>query len=169
MDFNIPFRGLTEGKHDYEFSINDKFFEKFPESEIKQGRLKAKVELMKRSTGLEVYFEIDGKVKVVCDRCLDEYLEPIEYSGTLFFEYGSETIEISDELVMLSAAEDVLDISNYLYEFILLSLPVQRIHPDDENGNSLCNPDMLERLKQLQGKNNDEIDDPRWDKLKDLI
>ncbi len=170
MDYKIPFRGLEEGKHEYRFSIDNKFFEDIPEGEVKEGKLEAHVELLKRTTGMECFFTVSGKVKVACDRCLDEYLENIEYTGKLFFEFGEETQEISDELIVLSGAEDYLDMADYFYEFINLSLPFQKLHPDDAEGNSLCNQKMIDKLNELQGdNNNDEIDDPRWDKLRDLI
>lgn len=170
MDYKIPFRGLTEGKHEYEFSIDNTFFEDFPDEEIKEGRLQVNVELIKRSTGMELSLVITGKVKVPCDRCLDEYLEDIDYSGKLFFEYGEETREVSDELIILSGSEDYIDMGEYAFEYIKLSLPFQKLHSDDPDGNSLCNQDMIKRLNELTGNtNSDENDDPRWDQLRDLI
>lgn len=170
MDYTIPFRGLKEGKHQYEYSIEDKFFEAFPEGEIREGRLQVGLELIKRSTGLETEFTITGSVKVPCDRCLEEFIYPIEYCGKLFFEFGQESGEVTDELVMLSPADDELDVSQYIYEFINLSLPLQKVHPVDFEGNSLCNQEMINRLNNISNDNNDEEkDDPRWDKLKDLI
>ena len=170
MDYKIPFRGLNEGKHAYEFSIDHKFFDLFPESEIKEGELNAMVDVIKRANGLEAEFAITGKVKVTCDRCLDEFDFPISTKEKLFFEFGEESLEVTDELIMLSAAENMLNLGQYIYEFINLSLPLQRIHPNDKSGKSLCNPVMLEKLNQLIVHNDDnEIEDPRWGKLKDLI
>ena len=170
MDYRIPFRGLKEGKHTYEFTMDRKFFELFSESEIKEGELNAKVELSKRSNGLEAEFTINGIVKVICDRCLDEFDFPIHTRNKLFFEFGEENREVTDELIMLSASESLLNLGQYIYEFINLNLPLQRIHPDDEFGNSLCNSTMLKKLNDLIVHNNDdEIEDPRWGKLKDLI
>ncbi len=169
MDYKIPFRGLKEGKYKYDFSLDNKFFENFPESEMNEGKLEAHVELVKRSTGMECFFTIIGTVIVPCDRCLDEYLENVDYSGKLFFEYGDETYEISEELIVLSDAEDYLDMAEYFFEFINLSLPFQKLHPNDAKGNSLCNHKMIDKLNEFQGDNNNEIDDPRWDKLRDLI
>lgn len=170
MDYKIPFRGLNEGEHHYEFSFEKEFFESFSDSDISDGRVNTQVKLIKRSTGLECSFEIAGKVKVPCDRCLDQYLQDIEHSGKLFFEYGDETKEISDELMVLSGTEDFIDMGEIIFEYINLSLPFQKIHPDDHEGNSLCNQEMIDKLNELKGNNNsDEIDDPRWDKLRDLI
>lgn len=170
MDYKIPFRGLKNGKHQYEYSIGDEFFEAFSEGEISQGNLMASVELIKRSTGIESFFKISGEVKVACDRCLEEFYYPIEYSGKLFFEFGQEAEEVSDELVIVSPADNYLDLDQFIYEYINLSLPIQKFHPEDENGNSNCNAEMLAKLNSMIVNNDDdEIDDPRWDKLRDLI
>ena len=45
--YAIPFRGLTEGRHDFEFVANDSFFEQFDSSEVKRGLVKINVELIK--------------------------------------------------------------------------------------------------------------------------
>ncbi len=170
MDFGIPFKGLKEGKHRFEFKVTDKFFERYPDSEIQQGALEVTVDLLKRATGFETVFKLTGFVMVACDRCLDEYSYKIDYEGKLFFEFGPETEEVSDELVMLDEKEHTLDAGQYIFEFINLSLPMQNVHGTDENGKSLCNQEMIEKLNQhLVNNENDEISDPRWDKLKDLM
>ncbi len=166
MDYKIPFKGLKNGKHQFKFIIDDKFFKTISDSEIKQGGLVAVVELIKRSTGVELFFDISGKVKVPCDRCLDEFDCPIEYKGKLFFEFGTESEDVTDELVVLASDENYLDLKRYIYEFIKLSLPIQKFHSDEK----FCNADMLAKLNDMIINNDDDkIDDPRWDKLRDLI
>lgn len=170
MDYKIPFKGLENGNHQFKFNVDDKFFAQFDESDINQGKLVVNIDLIKRSTGLEVFVEISGIVVAQCDRCLDNLDCTIEYKGKIFFEFGSQNEEISDELIMLSQSEDNLELDNYIYEFINLSLPIQKFHPDDKDGYSLCNPDMLTKLDNITVNNDDKkIDDPRWDKLRDLI
>ncbi len=170
MDLSIPFQGLKEGNHQYQFSIGNKFFEAFPEGDVHQGKLEVSVELTKRSTGLETWFSIHGKVIVACDRCLDDLEMDIDYEGKLFFEFGEETVEVTDELIMISANQNSLELDQYIYEFIVLSLPIQKFHPNDAKGKTLCNREMLDKLNKLYRNNEeDEIVDPRWDKLKDLI
>jgi uncharacterized metal-binding protein YceD (DUF177 family) len=170
VDYNIPFKGLKDGKHQYEFRIDDKFFEKFPESEIHKGVLTARVELIKRPTGIETFFDIQGIVTVPCDRCLDDMEYPVKYEGKLYFEFGEASEEVTDELVIISGGENYLELAQYIYEFINLSLPLQKMHGLNNEGESLCNQEMLARLGSILSNNDeDEIDDPRWDKLRDLI
>lgn len=167
MDYSIPLNSIKEGENDYSFEINKAFFKNFSDSEIQEGDLSAQVNLIKNYKGFSCAISIVGKVKIACDKCLEEYFEPIEYNGTLFFEFGDKTEEISDELITLSRTEDHLDLSTYFFEFILLSLPFQKFHPLDKEGNSLCNPEMLKRIEELTSKKN-KTTDPRWEKLRNL-
>lgn len=168
MDYKIPLNNIKDGKNCYKFTINKEFFKGFTNSDIVDGELIAEVDLIKNYRGIESEIFIDGKVKIPCDRCLEEYFEHIVYKGKLFFEFGDKTEEITDELIRLSNAEEYLDLSTYFSEFINLSLPFQKFHPTDKKGNTLCNPKMLEKIDELTNKKNKNTIDPRWEKLEKL-
>lgn len=171
MDYIIPISDLKEGKHQYGFDVTDEFFDAFPESEVKKCSVHVVVDLIKRSNGIETTFTLTGKATVVCDRCLEEFDMPIESEEHLYFEQGSEVGEVSDELVIISPNDSQLDLTQYIYEFISLAIPCQKYHPEDENGNSQCNPEMIARLNKIKvtDESGAKTTDPRWDKLKDLI
>lgn len=170
MDYIIPINDLKEGKHRYEFDVADKFFEPYPESEVKKCSIHVVVDLTKRSTGVDADFSLAGKATVTCDRCLDEFEMPLEYNSHISFQLGDEPEEVSDELVIISRNNTHLDLRQYIYEFINLVVPCQKYHPEDENGNSACDPEMIKRLNEIRAtKTDDQETDPRWNKLKDLI
>ncbi|HUW07109.1 MAG TPA: DUF177 domain-containing protein [Williamwhitmania sp.] len=149
IDFTIPFKGLKQGKHELEFEISDRFFSEFDGSEVTKGNLMANVLLDKNSTFLKLDVHISGNAEVVCDRCLDTFYIPVEYTGNLFVKFSErEAYEDSDDDVLfLPPSESELDLKQYLFDWICLSLPVRRVHPDDKNGKSLCNPEMIEKLE----------------------
>lgn len=166
-DYRLPFKGLEEGSHQYSFDLPGLFFEHFSSTEIRTGNLTAEVELIKRSSFLELQFHVEGFVEVVCDRCLEYYKQPIQTDARLFVKFGELFREESEELVIIPVSETELDLSHYLYEFVLLGIPYRKVHPEDEKGNPGCDPDMLRRLKELSVET-EEQPDPRWDKLKEL-
>ena len=168
MDYIIPINDLKEGRHQYNFDVDNSFFDSFPESELKQCTAHVEVELIKRSNGIEALFNLAGTVTVTCDRCLGEFSMPISNSGHLLFEPGDEPGEVTDELVVIARNESHLDLKQYIYEFISLAVPYQKYHPLDANGNSTCAPDMIARLEHMQPSAG-QTTDPRWNKLKDLI
>jgi uncharacterized protein len=146
--FVIPFKGLATGNHDFVFEIDDKFFEDFKESEITKSKILAKVNLRKMVNMLELDFTLSGTVIVICDRCLDEFEMLLDYQTKLFVKFGESNQEQSDEIIVLSYTEGELDIKQYIYEYIHLSLPYKRVHPNDKKGNSLCNKGMLKKLNE---------------------
>jgi uncharacterized protein len=166
--FIIPISGLKEGHHLFEFEIGDKFFEEFEESEIKEGNLSVYIELDKRSSHFDLFFKISGKVRICCDRCLDMFFHPIECENRLLVKFGKNWDDNNPDMITIPSDMNELDIKQYLYEFIHLALPIQRIHPADNTGKNSCDPDMLEKLNQHIVVN-EKGSDPRWDQLKKLI
>lgn len=166
--YSIPFKGLKDGWHDFRFDIDKVFFDEFDSSEIKEGILIAEISLYKEPQLIEIDFFIHGTVEVTCDRCLDIFTMPVQYKGKLYFKFGEEFVELTDEIIILATGQIEINIAQYLYEFICLSLPYTKIHPDI-NGKSGCNPDMIKKLNSLtiekSGKRNH---DSRWDKLKEI-
>lgn len=165
----IAYKGLKDGLHLFDFKVDDLFFESFEESEIEKGAVNIHVSLNKKPTILEFLFEIDGKVTVSCDRCLDPVELEIEYEAPLYVKFGEETHEETDELYVISEQETEIYLAQFIYEFIHLSLPYRRVHPDDKNGNSTCNKEMLKRLEELSVNEEKPDTDPRWNNLKDLF
>ena len=162
-DYVITFKGLELGSNFFEFEIGDKFFEEKGVQDFRKGKLTANVELLKESTMLILNFDIKGFVELECDRCLEMYDHALNKKERLIVKFGEHKAELSDELVVIPHEDYQIDISQFLYEFIVLSLPIKHVHPDDEFGNSTCNRDMLDRLENLNIKT-----DVRWDALKNI-
>jgi len=166
--YSIPFKGLVDGQHGFRFDIDKTFFDEFDSSEIKTGKLTAEINLLKEPQLLEIEFVIHGVVDVICDRCLDNFGLQIQYKGSLFFKFGEVNSELTDEIILLSGGQTEINVAQYLYEFIHLSLPYTKVHPVVD-GISGCDPDMIEKLDALSIKGSvTEDSDPRWDILKEI-
>lgn len=180
--YNIPLRGLSEGKHEFEYDLDDKFFSLIDDgtADAKRGALKVVVSLKKTSTTFELNFNIKGAVQVPCDRCLDDISIDVETKNKLIVKFGKEYSEESDEIVIIPEEDGAINIAWFLYEFIVLSLPTKRVHPP-----GTCNKAMSSKLNKHRVKSSDEdeeeldeeeesfeeessFSDPRWDSLKDL-
>lgn len=168
--YTIPFSGLSEGKHQFDFSVDDKFFSEFETSEVEKGNLSVAVELEKRSTYLKLTFTISGNVTLTCDRCLEEFDYPLESTRELLVKFSEKELEDEAELIYLHPNDFQVDIAQYIYEFVILSLPIRRVHPVGEAGESLCNPLMIKKLEELRHKpgQSGEPEDPRWNALKNI-
>ena len=147
--YDVIFSGLSVGKHCFEYEINDKFFEQFDCSEITSGNLSAKVELNRMNAQIVVKFVITGSVVTVCDRCLDDVEINIEYKGTLLVKYGTQTNDENsndEEIMCINRSDDKINLAQYIYESICISLPIQRIHANENQ----CNADMMQKLKEMR-------------------
>jgi uncharacterized metal-binding protein YceD (DUF177 family) len=164
-EFIIKFSGLKPGVHQYSYNIDDRFFDLFEYSEIKSGNVKVDVVFDKTTDVFILDFSFNGTVKTECDRCLEIFDMPVEGTETLYVRFGDEEAECSENEIIISENDTQIDIKQFIYEFVILLLPIRRVHPDDEKGNSLCNKDVLDKLKLLQ--NNRTIDSP-WEKLNDV-
>ncbi len=169
--YTLPFSGLSEGKHQFDFAVDDRFFAEFETSEVVKGELKIQVELEKSSTYLSLSFSIRGTVELVCDRCLENFIYPLESNRKLLVKFSEKQVEDEAELIYLHPNDFQVEISQYIYEFVILSLPIRRIHPNGKNGESMCDPVMIKKLEELRHHSNtlDEPDDPRWNELRKFI
>ena len=165
--YKISFSGLQIGHHSFDFQINDQFFESFEKSRVQKGNLFLKVEMDKSETMLQLHFSFKGEVTVTCDRCLDDFLYPLEFNELLIVKYGYKKHEESENILVIDANEYEIEIAQYIYEYVNLALPMQLIHPDLKNGESTCNPDFLKNFEFQENEDDIEMD-PRWEALKKL-
>lgn len=184
--YNIRLLGLSEGEYSYEFNLDNVFFQDIDEEEIRKGDVKVLVKLLVTSSTFDFSFDIQGTVKIPCNRCLDEMTQFIETQNRLIVKLGSEYSEESDEVVIIPQSEGEINIAWFLYEFIALNIPIKHFH---EQGK--CNRFMNSKLnkhravdKNEELEEDDIIDDnspdypvdddssdnidPRWSGLKDL-
>ncbi|MGV9002641.1 YceD family protein [Flavobacterium sp.] len=172
-EYLIPFVGLKIGKHQFEYNIRKKFFDGFSFDEFENCDIKAIVMLDKKATMLEIHFSHEGTVNVPCDLTGELFDLPSTGKLKLIVQFGDEFNNDNDELLIIPNGEHQIDLSQYIYEMIVLSIPQKRIHPGVEDGT--LQSETLEKLKKLQvnevkeEENKEENIDPRWDKLKKLL
>jgi uncharacterized protein len=171
--YEIAFKGLKEGIHQFEYELDDRFFEKFENSEIKKGSLKASVSLTKQTTLIILEFAVKGTVELMCDRCLDMYNQKVNNKSKVFVKFGLEKEEMSDDVIVIPFEDHQINVAQYLYELVILGLPIKHIHPSGKNGNSACDPEMIKKLDEYLVRDTSEEDedpvDERWNELKKLL
>jgi len=179
--YNIPLRGLSEGKHEFEYDLDNQFFALIDDgtADVKKGKLKVAVSLKKTSITFELNFAIKGAVQVPCDRCLDDISMEVDTNNKLIVKFGKEYSEESDEIVIIPEEDGAINIAWFLYEFIALSLPTKKVHPP-----GTCNKMMSSKLNKHRAKSTDDeseddieddgatdddssFSDPRWEALRD--
>lgn len=162
--FIVQFEGLKEGVHHFDFEVDDTFFSSYEGSLIERASLKVNLQLEKKSNMLELQFDINGNVNRDCDQCGDPLQVPVQLSEPLIVKFGEADEEAElDALVILPNSAYELDVAPFIYEFVVLALPLRNTHPKGE-----CNPEALARLNEMKPAAQDNEIDPRWNKLKEL-
>mgnify|MGYP000138173019 FL=1 len=170
--FDVQFVGLKLGAHIFEYDIEHTFFEHFEYDEFNDVQLKTTLKFQKKTTLLELDFEIDGTVNINCDLTNEAFDLPIKSNFSLIVKFGSEYNDDNEEILIVPHGEFKINVAHYIYELIVLSVPQKRLHPGIEDGT--LNSDILETLedlspKSLENKPPKEDIDPRWETLKKLI
>jgi uncharacterized metal-binding protein YceD (DUF177 family) len=170
--FDILFVGLKLGKHQFDYEIDITLFEKFGFEEFNDVSLNITAQLDKRSTLMDLHLEAYGTVNVDCDVTNTPFNLPVNTQMDLVVKFGDEFNDENEDLLTLPHGEYRLNIAQYVYEMIVLSLPAKRIHPGIEDGT--LKSDVLDKLHELsvdepnRQKKEDKETDPRWDVLKKL-
>jgi uncharacterized metal-binding protein YceD (DUF177 family) len=169
--YTIPFVGLKVGNHDFEYKIDQTFFDYFEYTDFNAVTIAVAVTLTKKETLLELNFKISGHVNVNCDVTNEPYDQIIENDFDLVVKFGQDYNDENIDILIIPHGEYEINIQQYIYELIILAVPVKCIHPGIEDGT--LDSEILEKLEELSPKkekeNTNEDIDPRWDTLKKLL
>lgn len=168
-EYIIPFSGLKQGKHEFGYVIENKFFESFGYGEYNSAKIDLKVVLNQLGSMLELEFYAEGSINVNCDITNEPYDQPLSSRLDLVVKFGDMYNDEDDEILIIPHGEHQVNIAQYIYEMLVLAVPQKRVHPGVADG-TLISP-ALDKLKELQPKEptrSKEENDPRWDALKKL-
>lgn len=145
-NFIIPLNGLAAGENRFSWHAGKEFFEAFENAEILDADIDVSVLVEKSGRYLGVDCEIDGSVMVSCDRCLEDLRMPVGTDVMLSVKFGEEEAsedhqEGEREIVFVPEGDAEMDLSQIIYDYVCLALPMQRRHKDGE-----CNPDVVRYL-----------------------
>lgn len=168
--YRVNIQGLSNNIHHFEYEFGDEFFGQYGADLVSAGAFKAKITLDKRETFIEAHFDLNGTVKLVCDRSLEVFDYPVSIDKRIIFKFGHEVAEVTDEIVIIDFNTVSLELGQYMYEFISLAIPMKKLHPrfageeDEEEGDE---EGRIIYTSETDEPSNEETD-PRWEKLKNL-
>ena len=167
-NYSIPFTGLAQGKHHFEFDVDDAFFNEFDYSLVKKADLKCEVEMEKQETMLILDFHITGTIDATCDKCLSQYPQELDVREQQIAKFSDEAIDEDDEIIALGKNEHEVMLAGLIYEYINVAVPFIAVC-NNEGNTPYCDKEMLDKLNNLSANNEqDESPDPRWDALKKI-
>jgi DUF177 domain-containing protein len=170
--YTIPFVGLKVGEHHFDYQIDNTFFQHFEYDEFNAVDVKIDLKLDKKSTLLELLFCAEGVVNVNCDITNEPYDQAINDEFKLVVKFGNEYNDENEDILIIPHGEYEINVAQYIYELIILAVPIKRVHPGIEDGS--LQSDILSKLEELspsediKTKSSEDID-PRWNNLKKLL
>ena len=173
-EFEIAFVGLKPGVHNYEYRVDDKFFSNYGNQDFTRCNAAIKLELDKKPGFMLLKFDIDGIADVNCDRCGNPLALKLWEEFKVMVKLVDNPEEMNEQeedpdVYYINRGESHLHLADWIYEFINLSIPMQKMCPPDEIGGPQCNKEVLARLAKIEVKK-DEVN-PLWkglEKFKNL-
>jgi uncharacterized metal-binding protein YceD (DUF177 family) len=158
--FEIAFVGLKPGIHEFNYEVDDKFFVDKGATDFTNCHAKVKLQLDKKVGFMLLKFEIGGSADVSCDRCGNSLPIDIWDEFNMLVKMVENPDEMNEQeedpdVFYISRTESHIDVANWIYEFVLLSFPIQKMCPDNEKGESTCNKEVLEKLKEMEAKSSE--------------
>lgn len=164
---SINIVGLELKAHHFSFSLGDEFLLQYGQGYLPGGQFSVEVVLDKHETFIEADFKIEGTTKLTCDRSLEVFDFPIHLEKRILFKYGEEDMEMTDEIMLISREKSNLDLGQFIYEFIGLSIPIKKLHPKFEDEDDDGEGKMIYSSSTDEASDENEVN-PIWEKLKKL-
>ncbi len=170
--YKIDLHAVLDGTEVRSMQADDEFFARVQGNEIQSGSVRVEMQIRYTSGVFVVAFQFKGEVQVMCDRCLEPMMQPVEGDAELRIKLG-ETYEDDGDIIVVPENEGIADVSWQVYEQIALQIPIRHVHADGE-----CEADMQHVLLQHEANEEptdaddsreEQPTDPRWDALKKLI
>ncbi|MBY0481181.1 MAG: DUF177 domain-containing protein [Chitinophagaceae bacterium] len=154
-EFEIAFVGLKPGVHVFEYRIDDKFFVQYGEQDFSNCEANIKLSLEKNSGFMQLKFDIDGATNVNCDRCGNTLPMQLWDEFNIIVKLVEDPdkmneVEEDPDIYYISRSESHLYLADWIFEFINLSLPLQKMCKESELGGPKCNKEVLEKLRKME-------------------
>ena len=164
-EYEIAFVGLRPGIHEFNYHVDDKFFADFKETDFSNCDASVKLTLEKNTSFMMLKFEVGGSVSVICDRCGNNLSIDLWDEFNLVIKQVENPDEMNQgeedpDVYYISRTESHIHLAGWIYEFVMLSIPMQRMCSQENMGGPQCNKEILALLKKMNasiGENNNPL------------
>lgn len=161
-EYTIAFTGLRDGQHQFDWELDQAFFDATHEEEFQGGNIHVKLTLDKSALLLVANLHVAGTVSTTCDHCAAPLDLPVEGNQRQIFQLHGDPDQDDEELVVLDQKASSINLTHYIYECLRLALPARHVHAPGQ-----CDPEVESALGNLSVEH-EPIPDPRWDALNQL-
>ncbi len=166
-DFTVQFGSLKEGLHEFRYQLTDEFFALIEQDLIQKGKVNVHLHLERSERHIVCNFILSGWVTKNCDVCLNELQYPVESVQHLHVKITDKEIEAESDLISVDSNAYEIDLTNHLYDYVALSLPM-KLECKDAINREECDENVLEMLTTEKDET-DNSNHPEWQKLKEIF
>ena len=165
--FGIAFVGLKPGVHEFNYELDEKFFAEKGALDFSNPKASIKMSLEKNTGFMLLKFEVGGNADVTCDRCGNSLNIDLwdEFKMLVKLVENPEEMNNQEEdpdVFYISRSESHLNVGDWIYEFVMLSIPMQKMCSPEKMGGSQCNLEVLAKLKEMEEYHQKNNINPIW-------
>lgn len=158
-EYEIAFVGLKPGVHEFNYVVDDRFFEGYDAQDFRNPAATVNLKLERNNSFMILRFEIGGKADVTCDRCSNELPLQLfdEFTVTVKMVEEPDVMNEQEEdpdVFYIARGESHLDVKDWIYEFVNLSIPMQKTCEYENMDGPHCNPTARELLRGMRPEDN---------------
>lgn len=175
--YKVALASLPQGVHEFEYHLGKQFFLDMENPDIHNADITVKLSVNHKADLYQMDFAVTGTITLICDRCLDDLIMPVDTTYTLGVKYGEDYNDDSDELLILPFSDSYLNVSYMIHDTVALTIPIKHVHPQGK-----CNRQMSDLLKKHRAQHADDVEldvdegnddgeiqiDSRWAALKNF-
>ena len=113
---------MPEGTHEFAYHLDKQFFVTMESADVRDANLDVRLTVVYKHDLYNLAFHITGTVTLLCDRCLDDLVFPIDTTYDIAVKYGEDYDE-TDELLIIPEADNTLNVSYMIYDTASLAIP----------------------------------------------
>ena len=164
--YEIDIYNLKNEEYEFSFSFDDGLFQSFEYGLVSEGSGAVELLLVKTYAMITLDFSINGKIKLVCDRSLEEFDYPFEIVENIILKFGQSFEELDENMFIVPEGTLRINITQMMYELITAVVPMKKLHPrfqkEEDDYEALVYTDE-------EGKDTEDEDvDPRWEELRKI-
>jgi uncharacterized metal-binding protein YceD (DUF177 family) len=153
-EYEIAFVGLKPGDHLFSYQIGDKFFTTYGEQDFSDCQATVNLKLEKNNGFMMLRFDVGGTVNTNCDRCGNPLLLQLWDEFKVMVKLVDDPAKMNEQeedpdVHYIGRGESHLYVGDWIYEFINLAIPFQKMCGEDEEG-SKCNQEVLAKLRKME-------------------
>jgi uncharacterized metal-binding protein YceD (DUF177 family) len=165
--FDIAFVGLKPGVHEFNYELDDQFFIDRGAIDFANASANVKLLLEKNQGFMILKFEVGGRAQVTCDRCGNPLPLELWDEFRMLVKMVENPEEMNEQeedadIFYISRNDSHIEVGTWLYEFVLLSVPMQKMCSPEEMGGPQCNNEVLEKLRSMEAKHSENNADKLW-------